>query len=821
MLKEHNISNDFPENPQINPTSEQDHQHPDEKIGFSEMGRDLFRESDSGDVGFRLKASKPGAGMGKAGNLSSQELTLSYLCDNPKMGVGENEISGKNLFVSLEKGRYKGKEVVLEHPVEDDRWVERDFFHLNENRGSKRVVAAASEEVAEEKSEKRAKLETLNLSLGLPDVSLSLASSNPAVKSENADLGAAPAKTPTRSIQSMAPSQSDDFTGASLSYSHSHAFSHNPSCSLTRNSTENYEYSVGSRRRESDQMWYGGEGTNGSVHSRFKPLGDGVTLSNNEGHPMMNGRAVNKDGFNSLYRTNSSENLSFFPSELPARQRKDSQSVDSRGRTSEQRKVAENGLGNSDGGKGFGVIRPEEILREIVSGSISITAQVIRELPHDGIEAVKEHLKNLIGGLEKREEFVGLQRRLERRSDLTFEALSNAHEFQLEVLVTVKTGLATYISGKYHLPTPELVEVLLLLRCRNVNCKSLLPVDDCDCKICSTKKGFCSACMCPICMNFDCASNTCSWVGCDVCSHWCHAVCGMKKNLIRLSSSSKEAGATAEMHFHCIGCGHASEMFGFVRDVFESCAKDWGLETLIKELDCVRKIFQGSVDHKGKELYNRAEDLITRLNKRLISPSDACNGLLQFFERSISNISGLGSSSKDMIQAMQRADVLLPPPTPILPKPSHDTNSSITKTDTFHRNHHQSNMSKALTSEQTIEPELNYGVPKKDEFDSLESALRLKEAEARFFQGRADDARREAERYRKLVRTKNEQLEEEYASKLAKLCLQDTEEKRRKKLDELKVLENSNCDYYKMKLRMEAEIAGLLERMEATRRQWV
>lgn len=174
-----------------------------------------------------------------------------------------------------------------------------------------------------------------------------------------------------------------------------------------------------------------------------------------------------------------------------------------------------------------------------------------------------------------------------------------------------------------------------------------------------------------------------------------------------------------------------------------------------------------------------------------------------------------------MIQAMQRADVLLPPPTPIPPKPSHDTNTSITKTDTFHRNHHQSNMSKALTSEQTIEPELNFGVPKKDEFDSLESALRLKEAEARFFQGRADDARREAERYRKLVRTKNEQLEEEYASKLAKLCLQDTEEKRRKKLEELKVLENSNCDYYKMKRRMEEEIDGLLKRMEATRRQWV
>lgn len=170
---------------------------------------------------------------------------------------------------------------------------------------------------------------------------------------------------------------------------------------------------------------------------------------------------------------------------------------------------------------------------------------------------------------------------------------------------------------------------------------------------------------------------------------------------------------------------------------------------------------------------------------------------------------------------MQRADVLLPPPTPILPKPCHDTNASITKTDTFHRNSHQSNLSKALTSEQTVEPELNFGVPKKDEFDSLESALRLKEAEARFFQGRADDARREAERYRKLAHSKGEQLEEEYASKLAKLCLQETEERRRKKIEELKVLENSHYDYYNMKQRMEEEITGLLERMEATRRQWV
>ncbi|WCJ26374.1 hypothetical protein M5689_008192 [Euphorbia peplus] len=89
------------------------------------------------------------------------------------------------------------------------------------------------------------------------------------------------------------------------------------------------------------------------------------------------------------------------------------------------------------------------------------------------------------------------------------------------------------------------------------------------------------------------------------------------------------------------------------------------------------------------------------------------------------------------------------------------------------------------------------------------------------FQSKADEARREAQGYRRIIRAKSEKLEEEYTGKLAKLCLQETEEMRRKKLDELKVLENSHCDYYNMKLRMQAEISGLLERMEATKQQIV
>ncbi|CAK9170496.1 unnamed protein product [Ilex paraguariensis] len=493
---------------------------------------------------------------------------------------------------------------------------------------SKREVE--NEETDVENREKRPKLETLNLSLALPDVSLSLAASNPM---QNGDP---PARSrPSRSVQSLGPSNnhtqttySNDFTATSLSYSYSHPFSHNPSCSLTRNSTENYEYSVGSHRRDCDQIWNGGEGTNGSVHSRFRPIGDGVALSNHGGgvFPLMPGNhSTNKD--NSLYRTLSSENHSFFPSELPARPRLDMHSGDSRGRGSEQLR----GLESLDGGRARKLSRPERILREIVLESIPVMAQIIQELPDETVDSTKEYLKSLIAKPENKEELVGLRNRLERRSDLTKETLLKSHKNQLEILVAIKMGLASFLSSQNRLPTIELVEIFLLERCRNGNCRRLLPVDDCDCKICSTKKGFCSECMCPVCLNFDCANNTCSWVGCDVCSHWCHAACGIQRNLIRPGPSLKGPSGTTEMQFHCLGCDHASEMFGFVKDVFMSCAKNWGLETLMKELDCVRKIFRGSEDFKGKQLHVKADEMLAKLDNKMISPSDVCSFIFQFF----------------------------------------------------------------------------------------------------------------------------------------------------------------------------------------------
>ncbi|PWA73247.1 protein OBERON 3 [Artemisia annua] len=100
-----------------------------------------------------------------------------------------------------------------------------------------------------------------------------------------------------------------------------------------------------------------------------------------------------------------------------------------------------------------------------------------------------------------------------------------------------------------------------------MKCKLVLPVEDCECKISSTMKGFCSKCMCPVCLNFDCANNTRSWVRCDVCSHCCHTACGLELIFIKSGPSLKGAAGTTEVQFHCMGCGHASEMFGYVKDV--------------------------------------------------------------------------------------------------------------------------------------------------------------------------------------------------------------------------------------------------------------
>ncbi|KAL3510342.1 hypothetical protein ACH5RR_029743 [Cinchona calisaya] len=829
-----NSSESENQNKNISEEKGKNNENPVELNGFLVKGLDFLRESSEKTMrNFEGSGSVSDAfEYKKRGNSGAQELTLSYLCENAKDGG----VSGKNLFEKMGCNNgggssYKGKEIVVyeDQNEETEKWVERDFLQLNDNRGifCKREIEENGENEVENR-EKKPRMETLNLSLALPDVSLSLAGSNRVQNGDHAvQNGDLPARLrPSRSFQSLEPSNnntrttcSNDFTTASLSYSYSHPFSHNPSCSLTRNSTEYYEYSGGSHRRDCDQIWNGGEGTNGSVHSQFRPVGDGtVALSNpGPGGVAMGNPLGNRDtGNSSTYWATSSDNISFFPSELPARPRFDAQSGDSRGRGSEY----------IDGGRARKVSRPERILREIVSESVPVMAQIIQELPEETIESTKDYLRNLIAKSERKDELMGLQNRLDRRSDLTSETLSKAHKIQLDILVAIKMGLGAYLSSKICLATAELVDIFLLERCRNINCKRLLPVDDCDCKICSTKKGFCSECMCPVCLKFDCAANTCGWVGCDVCSHWCHATCGIEKNLIKPGPSLKGPSGTTEMQFNCLGCGHASEMFGFVKDVYMSCAREWGLETLIKELDCVWKIFRDSEDRKGKELHVKADEILSKLQSKSISPLDACSFIFQFFNYAdvIPDFTTSNIRSKDVLsQVSLRKDVsALPPPNSLVAKSSfYGLSSSSGSKDLLPVDLHQNDVKTSVMSDnKTIEDEWSVKPLKKDGFNSLESIVIVKEAEARMFQSRADEARSEAESFRRLIRIKTEKLDKEYAEKLAKLCLEEIEDRRRKKLEELKASENSHCDYYKMKMRMQAEIAGLLKRMEETKQRW-
>uniref|UniRef100_M1C2Z7 Protein OBERON 3 n=1 Tax=Solanum tuberosum TaxID=4113 RepID=M1C2Z7_SOLTU len=495
-----------------------------------------------------------------------------------------------------------------------------------------------------------------------------------------------------------------------------------------------------------------GKGTIRSVHSRFRPIGDGgVALSNHVGGTWFDNRVVDKETCSDrIHRTTSSNNNSIFLSNLSARPRVvDGLSRDSRKRGSGYLKRLE----KRDEGGAYKFSRQQKILRRIVSEPIPLMAQIMQQLDDETVDTTKEYLRNLITMPEGIYEFVSLQNRLDERSDLTNQTLLNCHKIQLEFLVSIRTGLGSFLLENTHLLTSELVEIFLLERCRNINCRRILPIEDRGCKICSTKKGFCSECMCLVCLKFDCANNTCSWVGCDACLHWCHAVCGIRRNLIKPGPSLKGPSGTTEMQFYCLGCGHASEMFGFIKDVFISCANEWGEETLIKELDYVRKIFQGSEDFKGKELHVKADVLHTKLATKMISPSDACNFIFQFF-------------------------------------------SAI----------------------KTIEDERSVKRSKKDEVDGLGSIVRIKELEAQLFQSRAADARGEAVSLRRLARLESKKLNEMYYEKLSKLRLQETEERRRKKLEELKTLENSHSCYCEMKMKLDTEVACLLNKMEAVKR---
>ncbi|KAJ4750871.1 OBERON-like protein [Rhynchospora pubera] len=730
---------------------------------------------------------KPSTAATSPSPAAPQELTLSYLCEKDNNTPNPDLLFARN-------ATNKGKEIAASA---DSPPREHDFLQLGPAGGNKRREAGGVQ--LAEPEEKKPKLDSLNLSLSLNSADL-------AAQGNGTGHGAQSKRA--YSINTRTNTMNSDDFNPSMSYSYSVPFSHNPSCSLTRNSTD-FDFS-----RDNEQIWHAGEGTNGSVHSKFKPIGESIVFANpGAGNPtFLRGHVSSGPNVN----MNGTENsISFFPSELPARPHPIVGPVPGPSRV--------NGMtASSDSGRGLMLARPERVLKEIVSESVPTVAGKLQDLPIESLEALREACRALVTVHERKDELASFQRRLDRRSDLILETLTKCHKTQLEILVAIKTGLPGFVSGKCRVPPNELAEMFLLMRCRNLTCKGLLPVDDCECKICISKKGFCSACMCPVCLKFDCANNTCSWVGCDVCSHWCHASCALDKNLIRPGPSLKGPAGTTEMQFHCIGCGHASEMFGFVKEVFNCCAKMWSPEVLLKELDCVRKIFASSEDFEGKGLHAKAGEVIGLLSKKVVSPEVACNSMLEFFKYGVTEFSVTGSKSKSTpILAQAAAEMAVPalPSTPVIPpKAGFNFKPSASIPD---MNPNPSPKPSPLALDNRFAAAVVSNSAKEDEVKSLETIVKCKEAEAKLFQRLADDAKREVESYRQLVRARSEKLEEEYGAAIARLCLKEAEERRRKNIEELKLLENSQLDYQKMKMRMQTEIASLLERMEATKKMWV
>ncbi|KAJ6424700.1 hypothetical protein OIU84_025459 [Salix udensis] len=123
-----------------------------------------------------------------------------------------------------------------------------------------------------------------------------------------------------------------------------------------------------------------------------------------------------------------------------------------------------------------------------------------------------------------------------------------------------------------------------------------------------------------------------------------------------------------------------------------------------------------------------------------------------------------------------------------------------------------------LNDKRPVESELLRSAQKEPLFDELESIIRIKQAEAKMFQVRADDARIEAEGLKRIVIAKSEKIEEEYAGRFSKLHIAEAEEMRKQKYEEFQALERAHQEYFSMKMRMEADIKNLLLKMEATKR---
>ncbi|GLT62280.1 hypothetical protein SLA2020_349290 [Shorea laevis] len=681
------------------------------------------------------------------------------------------------------------------------------------------------------KDEKLA-LEPLDLSLSLPNVLLPIGAQDTNTIPGSPSHG--------RSFQSFNTfrTNSDGFT-ASMSYSGSQSFYHNPSCSLTQNSMDNNEQSVHSRPifQGADQGSQGAWPVQNESRHEDLPINQRI-LMNGIGplhqsqalQGLANGKVVHGQHIRSIEGSAKMANglerqLSIHkssdggsPSQSPAsldvsfnysfekkRAAIGEKHVGSLYRSNSQKEQEQLLMGGAD--------FVETIISRIICDPIHVMARKLHEMTGQSVACLKESIHEIMLNADKHGQVSAIRSALQNRSDLTQEVLLKSHHTQLEILVALKTGLPEYLQLDNKIPSSDLAEIFLNLKCRNHTCRSPLPVDECDCKVCSKKKGFCSACMCLVCSKFDMASNTCSWVGCDVCLHWCHADCGLRGSYIRNGHSATGAQGVTEMQFHCVACDHSSEMFGFVKEVFQNFAKDWTPKTFSKELEYVKRIFSGSKDVRGKRLHEIANQMLARLANKT-DVAEVYSLIMAFLTES--DTSKLGNSSA----------------LPEKEKGKGNNGSAGPSHDMWRKSVHSDKAPPQLESSSSLPPGFHVDWPEKRPLESdlprnaekqsfmpeLESFINIKQKEAQMYQAHADEARRAAEHLKQCAMAKNEEIEEEYRSRITKLRLIEAQEMQKEKFEEFQALERAHREYFSMKMRMEADIKDLLLKMEATRR---
>lgn len=680
---------------------------------------------------------------------------------------------------------------------------------------------------------------TLDLSLSLPNVLLPIGSHNTTQAPGSPSHG--------RSVQSFHSSfrtDSDGFNG-SMSFSGSQHFTHNPSCSLTHN-TLDQEQSVKSRPLFQGVDWQA-LASDEPKSKALPPIVQKLLAEGNGMHQQYETSQGNSTAQALAQRTRSVEGnfrtrgglerqLSFnkqylgVPSQHPSDNRSPSQSLGSHETGSAYLKDKKQALREKNGGILGKISNPEgreqlwsvgadfveSIITMIVSEPVNVVAQRFNEISAQQMAFLKESVGDIITNPAKQWQLSAFQKALKSRSDITLEMLLKSHRTHLEILVALKTGLQEYVQCNCDVSASNLAEIFLNMRCRNSTCQSPLPVDECDCKICAKKNGFCRECMCLVCSKFDMASNTCSWVGCDVCLHWCHADCGLRESYIRNGHSATGPEGTTEMQFHCVACDHPSEMFGFVKEVFQSFAKQWTAEALSRELEHVRRIFCASEDLRGQRLHKIALQMLSNLENK-VNLQEVQKQIMGFL-----NDADSFKHSKTPVISRNEMTLKTDEKTNGIAGPSKEAqwlkSVSLEGSQSDKRTGFFPSLEGNRYDKDMLKYDLQASTPKEHVFDELESIVRIKQAEAKMFQVRADDARKEAEALKRIAVSKNERIEEEYTSRITKLRLADAEEMRKQKLEELQALERSLQDYYHMKIRMDADIKDLLLKMEATRR---